>query len=338
MESIALKNARGMRVEVLPLGGILQSILVPDRDGVLGDVVLGFDTADEYRQAGHYVGTLVGRYANRIGGARFVLGGEEFRLTANEGRNHLHGGACGFHRVAWEPRVARDGRSVVLRHTSPAGEDGYPGRLEARVTYTLTDAGELVADFDASADRATPFNPTQHSYFNLAGHGAGAARLLEHELTLAATRFTPVDAELIPTGELRPVHGTPFDFTTPHALGGHIDDEDEQLRIGRGFDHNFALDGARTRRPALAARLRDPGSGRVLEIHTTEPGVQLYTANGFPAGVRGKGGVRYGPRCAVALETQHFPDSPNQQHFPPTILRPGETFTSRTVYAFGVER
>ena len=338
VDAITLTNAGGTEVRFMTWGGVILSILAPDRDGVLDDVTLGYDALDGYVADTRYFGALIGRYANRICGGRFPLDGREVRLATNDGANHLHGGPRGFHVAVWDAELfgGDGGVGAVLRHTSPDGDEGYPGTLRARVTYTLTDDEDLEIDYQAVADAATVVNLTQHAYFNLGGHDAGD--VLGHELTLAASRFTPVDATLIPTGELRPVLGTPFDFTTPHPIGARIDADDEQLRRGQGYDHNWVLD----REPGsdallLAARVREPRSGRVLETWTTEPGIQLYTGNVIPGGPLGKGGVDYVRRAGLCLETQHFPDSPNRPEFPPTVLRPGEEYRSRTVYRFRVD-
>jgi len=329
-----LESAAGVAARVIPYGGIVMSLRVPDRHGAAADVVLGFDEPGAYRSEHPYFGALVGRYANRIAGGRFTLDGAEYPLACNNGPNHLHGGTAGFDRALWEPEPFEGGdrRGVTLRHTSVAGDEGYPGTLDTRATYTLTDAGELIIDYHAVTDAPTPVNLTHHGYFNLAGHDAGD--VLDHVLTIDAERFTPVDAALIPTGELRPVEGTPFDFREPARIGARIDEDDGQLRVAGGYDHNFVLRkrGAADR-PTLAARVVEPDSGRVLEVLTTEPGLQLYTGN-FLDGIPGKDGATYGPRSGLALETQHFPDSPNRPAFPATILRPGAEYVSRTIFRF----
>lgn len=326
-------DAGPVRVRAAAYGGHLTEISVPDRAGIAADVALGYDDLAGYVADTAYFGALVGRYANRIARGRFTLDGKTYTLATNNGPNALHGGVVGFNRVVWEaePFAGSDAAGVVLRHTSPAGDEGYPGALAARVTYTLGDDGTLAVDYHATADAPTPVNLTQHTYWNLAGHAAGS--VAGHEITLAAARYTPVDETLIPTGELRAVAGTPFDFRQPHAVGARVDADDAQLRIGGGYDHNFVLDAAGGDL-AFAARVYEPRSGRVLEVHTTEPGVQLYSGNMIPDGLAGKDGARYGRRGGLALETQHFPDSPNQPAFPSTILRPGATYASRTVYRF----
>lgn len=324
-------SAGGITTVVLDYGAIVQSLRVPDREGRVADVVLGYDTPAEYEADEFYLGAVVGRSAGRMGGAGYTLDGERVRLSANDGPNHLHGGFRGFGKATWRGRQFEDaaGAGVVLEHISPDGDEGYPGDLAVRVTYTLTHDAALRVDFHATTDRATPVNLTQHSYFNLAGEGAGD--VLGHELEIAASAYTPLGADLIPTGVLALVEGTPLDFRQPHTLGERIRAEHEQLRIAGGYDHNFVLDG---RGYAAAARLRDPGSGRVLEVFTSEPGMQLYTGNFLDAA--GKHGHRYGPRAGVCLETQHFPDAPNQPGFPSTILRPGQEYRSRTEFRFSV--
>jgi aldose 1-epimerase len=336
VESFTLRNAHGIEVKAITYGGIIVSLRVPDRAGKLEDVVLGYDDLAGYLRQSPYFGAIVGRYGNRIAKGRFTLDGKTYTLATNNGPNHLHGGVKGFDKVVWkgEPASTGDAASVTFRYTSTDGEEGYPGTLSARVTYTLTDRDELSFEYSATADKATPVNLTQHSYFNLGGAGHD---ILGHELTLDADRFTPVDATLIPTGRLAPVSGTPFDFRKPTAIGARIGQDDEQLRHGGGYDHNFVLnrkgDGL-----VHAARLVDPRSGRTLDIQTTEPGVQFYTGNFLDGTITGKGGVVYKKRWALCLETQHFPDSPNQPGFPSTILRPGKEYRSKTVLTFGVVR
>jgi aldose 1-epimerase len=334
VELFRLRNAGGMEVRLATYGGTVVSLKAPDRDGVFADVALGYATFEEYLADRVWFGPLIGRSANRIAGGRFTLDGREYVLPLNDGPNHLHGGPGGFDKALWgaEPFHAADGVGVVLTHTSPAGTDGYPGTLHVRVTVTLTERNELDLAYRAATDAATPVNITQHSYFNLAGEGSGD--VLGHDLTLNASRFTPLGPTMVPSGELRPVAGTPFDFTVPTPIGARIDADDEQLRTTGGYDHNFMLN-RRGNGLELAARLYDPGSGRVLEVLTTEPGIQLYTGNGLDGSIVGRSGRPYGRRSGVALETQHFPDAPNQPGFPSTILRPGQEFASRTVYRFG---
>lgn len=331
----ALRSPAGVEVHVSPYGGALLSVVAPDRAGRPGDVVLGFDGVEAYVADRGYFGALVGRHANRIRGGRFVLDGAEVRLPVNDGPNHLHGGPRGFHKVLWEAEEVRtdDGAGVALRYDSPDGDEGYPGALSVRVTYLLTDGGDLVVDYEAETDRPTVVNLTQHTYFNLSGDAS--RDVLGHVLRLDADRFTPVDATLIPTGELAPVEGTPFDFRVATAIGARIGDADARLAGAGGYDHNFVLNGGGGL--SLAAEVREPESGRTLALWTTEPGMQFYSGNYLDGSVTGKGGVAYGHRSGFCLEPQHFPDSPNQPSFPSVVLRPGERFTSRTMYRFGVD-
>jgi aldose 1-epimerase len=330
-----LANDRDMTVTVLTYGGIIQTIEVPDRAGVSANVALGLPGLDDYAARNRpYLGALIGRYANRIAGGAFTLDGRTYRLPVNNPPNSLHGGTEGFDKRVWAATGTGDG--VELAYTSPDGEMGYPGTLEVRARYTLTADSELRIDYQATSDAPTVVNLTNHSYLNLAGEAAGSVE--GHLLQLHAGSFTPTDATSIPTGELAPVAGTPFDFTSPHAIGERIDEDDEQLRLGLGYDHNYVLDRPPGAEGTLvpAARVTDPGSGRVLEVDTTEPGLQLYSANQLDGTLTGPGGVAYGPRAGLCLETQHFPDSPNQPGFPSTVLRPGETYRSATVYRFAV--
>jgi aldose 1-epimerase len=337
VDSFTLTNAAGMEIRFLAYGGTIVSMRVPDRHGVLADVTPGFDSVEDYLTDGRFFGALVGRYANRIAGGRFRLDGVAYELSKNEGPNQLHGGPRGFDKATWRvtPFETEYTAGAVLRHRSPAGDQGFPGTLEARVTYTLTNDNAFIIDYRAIADEATPVNLTQHVYFNLAGHDAG--EILDHELALNASHFTPVDAALIPTGEIAPVRGTPFDFTTPQRIGARIHVNDEQIRLGNGYDHNFVIDRRTPDDLDVAARVYEPTSGRVLEIVTSEPGVQFYSGSGLAGGASGKGGHRYVRSGAFALETQHFPDSPNQPRFPSTILRPGEEYRSQTAYVFSVQ-
>lgn len=330
-----LTNDSGMRVSIATYGGVVTSLEAPDRNGEMADVVLGFDGLDGYVGGHPYFGAIVGRCANRIGKARFTLDGEVYHLAANDGEHHLHGGSAGFDKALWSPRPRStpDGPQLELAYLSEDGEEGYPGRLDVTVTYTLCQLYELRIDYCATADAPTPINLTNHSYFNLAGAGSGD--ILKHELTLDADRFTAVDTQLIPTGEIRDVAGTPLDFRQQHAIGARIEDDDEQLQHGCGYDHNFVLNSA-GRDLSLAARVTEPTTGRVLEVLTREPGVQFYTANFLDGSITGKGGAVYGRRCAFCLETQHFPDSPNKPEFPSTILRPGAIYETTTIYRFSV--
>jgi aldose 1-epimerase len=331
-----LRNAHGMEARVINYGGIILSLEVPDRTGELGDVVLGYDSLSGYVASSPYFGALIGRYGNRIRAGKFALNGETYTLATNNGPNHLHGGDRGFDKVVWsaEPFTRADSVGVVFSYTSADGEEGYPGTLRAQVAYTLTNDNQLVFDYAASTDKATPVNLTQHSYFNLAGDGA--RDILGHMVRINADRFTPVDSTLIPTGELRNVEGTPFDFRSPHAIGERIGQADEQLRFGLGYDHNFVLSRSTADELELAAEVFEPTSGRVMEIFTTEPGLQFYSGNFLDGTLTGKKGVVYQHRYGFAMETQHFPDSPNQPAFPSTILNPGEEYRTRTIYKFSV--
>jgi aldose 1-epimerase len=331
-----LTNSNGLEISITNYGGIVTRLLIPDRTGEPADVVLGYDALEAYLLDSPYFGSLIGRYGNRIGGARFTLDGVEYSLAANNGENHLHGGLRGFDKVVWsgEPYSTADEVGVRLRYVSEDGEEGYPGRLSVAVTYALTDANELRIEYAAETDKATIVNLTHHGYFNLAGHASGD--VLGHELMLNARRFTPIDAGLIPTGELKDVAGTPMDFLAPTTVGARIDQDDEQLRFAGGYDHNFALDDY-DGSLRLAARVREPLSGRVMEVYTTEPGIQFYSGNFLDGSNIGKGDVAYEHRTGFCLETQHFPDSPNKPHFPSTVLRPGDTYKSTTIYRFSAE-
>jgi aldose 1-epimerase len=337
VEQFTLVNAHGVEVRAITYGAIITAIRTPDRAGRLDDVVYGFDSLSGYLKDPPYFGAVVGRYANRIGKARFTLDGTTHQVTRNDGPNSLHGGKRGFDKVLWtgESTQSDSGAAVTFRYTSPNGEEGYPGTLSVSVRYLLTANDALVVDYEASTDKATPVNLSQHSYFNL--HGSAGGDILDHLLTLDASAFTPVDSTLIPTGAIAPVAGTPFDFRRPTAVGARIDQPHQQLRYGRGYDHNWVLDrkGAGL---AHAARLADTSTGRTLDVSTTEPGIQFYAGNFLDGTIRGKAGRVYPHRGALCLETQHFPDSPNHPDFPSTIIRPGELLRSRTVFAFGVAR
>jgi aldose 1-epimerase len=336
VELYTLTNAHGIEVRCTNYGGIIVSLRVPDKRGRLDDIVLGFDKLQGYLQKQPYFGAIIGRYANRIARAQFELDGVRYPLAANNGPNSLHGGNKGFDKVVWkaEPFEIPEDAGLVFTYVSKDGEEGYPGNLNVKVTYTLTDQDELIFDYEATTDKATPVNLTQHTYFNLAGEDR--SDILGHELTLNADRFTPVDKNLIPTGELRAVKNTPMDFTTPTTIGARIHENDEQLVLARGYDHNFVI-----RRkgpgPELAAHVREPETGRVMEVFTTEPGVQFYSGNSLNGTVTGKQGHVYQQRFGFCLETQHFPDSPNHPDFPSTILKPGQVYRSRTIYKFSVE-
>lgn len=324
-----LQNPHGMKVKITELGLIITELHVPDRHGHAGNVVLGFETLDRYVQGHPFFGAIAGRVANRIARGEFSLDGKTYKLAVNNGPNHLHGGLKGFDKKVWKTirkHVGPHEVQVTFATLSPDGEEGYPGNLQLQVTYTLTDANELKIDYEATTDKATPVNLTNHSYFNLAGGGD----VLAHRLRLFANRYTPTDEGLIPTGTLAPVQGTAVDFTTPHAIGARY--LETGLKPG-GYDHNFVIDGAPgTLRPA--AHVEDPASGRVMEVLTTEPGVQLYTAIHMDGSITGTGGVKYPRYGGFCLETQHYPDSINQPQFPSVVLRPGQTFHSTTVFRF----
>jgi aldose 1-epimerase len=333
-----LTNANGMQVEIMNYGGIILSLKAPDRDGQLEDIVLGYDTLAEYEAETPYFGALIGRYGNRIARGRFKLDGQEYTLATNNDPNHLHGGDRGFDKVVWEARSpgpdTGGNPTLWLSYVSEDGEEGYPGTLRSEVRYELTDENALVIHYRAETDAPTPVNLTQHTYFNLSGNAK--RDILDHKLHINADRYTPVDATLIPTGELAPVSGTPFDFREAKAIGLEIDDEDEQLGFGLGYDHNWVVNQQAPGEMGYVATLSDTESGRMLEIHSTEPGLQFYSGNFLDGSLSGKGGVRYEHRWGLCLETQHFPDSPNQPAFPSTILRPGEIYDTRTVWQFSV--
>lgn len=334
VEVYTLRNKSGIEARVITYGGIIVSLRTAGRDGTFGDIVLGFDSLAGYVHDSPYFGAIVGRYANRIAKGGFTLDGNTYQLPINNPPNSLHGGDRGFDKVVWEAKSMEqaDGVSLVLSHVSPNGDQGYPGTVRAHVTYTLTDKDELSVEYKATTDQATPINVSQHTYFNLTGNAQ--RDVLGHVLTLEADRYTPVDSTLIPTGEIASVTGTPFDFRTPTAIGARIDANDEQLRRGRGYDHNLVLarSGAGL---AHAAHVLEPVSGRMMDVYTTEPGVQFYSGNFLDGTVHGKQGRVYRFRDGFCLETQHFPDSPNKPQFPTTILRPGSEFSSKTVFVFG---
>ena len=334
IDVITLRNSGGITIRVITWGGIITAIMAPDRNGELDDIVLGFDTLDGYLGDSPYFGAIIGRCGNRIANGRFTLDGVEYHLARNNGPNHLHGGIRGFDKVVWDARTFEraDSAGVVLSYISVDGEEGYPGRLAATVTYTLNDRNELVVDYGATTDAPTVVNLTQHSYFNL---GHAGSDVLAHELTIDADAIVPVDASLIPTGEVMKVQGTPFDFRVGSTIGARINADHPQLKVAGGYDHTFVL-GPATRTPRRAAFAWAPSSGRTLEVSTTEPGVQLYTGNFLNGSIRGEGGVVYPHRGGFCLETQHFPDAPNQPRFPSIVLRPGERYESRTVFRFGV--
>jgi len=334
IELFTLKNARGMEARIKTWGAAVVSLRVPDSKGRLGDTVNGFDNAESYFNHGAYFGALIGRYANRIGKARFTLDGREYKLFANDGANSLHGGKRGFDKRVWTP-VHFDDHSIELRYLSRDGEEGYPGNLTVTVRYTVTPENELRIDYTATTDKDTVLNLTNHSYFNLAGAGNGT--IFDEELEIHASKFSPVDAGLIPLGKPAAVAGTPMDFRKPMKIGARINSDYEQLKLGKGYDHNYVLDRSGDGL-AFAARVYDPRSGRVMEVLTTQPGVQFYSGNVLDGALKGKEGKVYIHRGALCLETQHFPDSPNQPGYPATELKPGDTFRSTTVYRFSTRK
>lgn len=333
VQLFTLKNKNGIEASITNHGGILVTLKTFDGKGLLADVALGFDTLERYLQPHPYFGAIIGRYGNRIGKARFTLDGVTYTLAKNNGENSLHGGNEGFDKKLWKARTesGEQGQTLILEYTSPDGEEGYPGTLRAEVRYTLADDDSLRIDYRATTDKKTVVNLTNHTYFNLAGQGQGD--ILNHEIEIRASRFTPVDAGLIPTGELRSVEGTPFDFRKPRRIGERIDANDEQIRLGGGYDHNFVLD-REGEGLSMAARVVEPRTGRGLEVWTTEPGMQFYTGNFLDGTITGKGGKVYPRRSGFCLETQHFPDSPNQPAFPSTVLEPGQEYRSATVWKF----
>ena len=331
-----LANGNGVEAAITTYGGIVVSLKVPDRAGLSSDVVLGFDSLDGYLKGHPYFGALIGRYGNRIAKGRFKLNGVEYKLAVNNGENHLHGGIQGFDKAVWTARDVStpEAASLELTYLSKDGEEGYPGNLSVTVTYTLTARNDFKIDYLAATDKDTVVNLTNHSYFNLAGQGQG--EILGHEVTINAGRFLPVDAGLIPTGERKAVLGTPFDFTRPMTIGARIQQDDEQLKRGKGYDHCYILNGSGGAL-ALAARVHEPKSGRVMEVLTTEPALQLYTGNFLDGTLTGKGGKVYQFRYGFCMETQHYPDSPNQPDFPSVVLKPGAKYRTTTVYHFSAE-
>lgn len=331
----SIRNSKAVEVRITTYGGTVVSLKVPDKSGNLDDVVLGYDSLGEYQSAKGYLGALIGRYGNRIGKGTFSLDRKEYKLAVNNGANHLHGGLKGFDKVVWtaNPSMQADGPHLELTYLSRDGEEGYPGNLNVKVEYILTNSNELKIVYSATTDKPTIVNLTNHSYFNLAGAGKGS--ILDHQLALNADRFTPTDNGSIPTGELRTVKGTPFDFTKSTAIGARIDQDNEQLKFGNGYDHNFVLvkNGDEL---SLGATVYEPTTGRLMEVFTTEPGVQFYTGNFLDGSTKGKGGRTYPRRSGFCLETQHFPDSPNKPKFPSVVLRPGETYSQTTIYKFSV--
>lgn len=337
VELYTLTNRNGMEASITTYGAIVVSLTAPDRDGKYADVVLGFDRLEGYLAGHPYFGAIVGRYGNRIAKGKFTLDEKEYTLAVNNGENHLHGGIKGFDKAVWQARasIKKTGVELALTYTSADGEEGYPGNLAVKAVYTLTNDNELKIEYSATTDKPTPVNLTNHSYFNLAGQGSGD--ILGHELMIAADRFTPVDQGLIPTGELRPVEGTPFDFRKPTAIGARIEQADEQLKFGGGYDHNFVLNKQQQGALELAASVYELKSGRRMEVFTTEPGIQFYCGNFLDGTNVGKGGKVYNFRNGLCLETQHFPDSPNKPEFPSVILKPGKEYSTTTVYKFSAE-
>jgi aldose 1-epimerase len=333
LEVYTLKNSKGMEVKITNYGAIVMSILAPDRQGKFDDVVLGFDTPEEYRTKKEhpYFGAIVGRYGNRIAKGQFTLDGKTYTLAKNNGPNALHGGLIGFDKKIW--KAAQKGNKLTLETVSADNEEGYPGELRATVVYELTEANELKIDYTARTTKPTVLNLTNHTYFNLGG--PARRDILAHDLKLNAASYTPVDSGLIPTGEIAPVANTPFDFRQPTRIGARIDEKHEQIQRGGGYDHNFVLDRKSPNKLEIAAEVSEPISGRTLTVLTTEPAVQFYTGNFLDGSIPGKGKQAYGKRKAFCLETQHYPDSPNQPKFPSTVLRPGQTHRSTTVFQFG---
>jgi aldose 1-epimerase len=333
VDRYTLKNANGMEADIITRGAVVTRLLVPGRSGASADVVLGFDTLEGYLKENPYFGAIVGRYGNRIANGRFTLNGKTYTLATNNGSNALHGGLKGFDKQLWtaRPVSSPDGQAIELTYVSKDGEEGYPGTLTAKVIYTLTTANALRIQYDITTDQDTVANVTNHSYFNLAGQGTGD--ILSHEIMINADRFTPVDSTLIPTGELRAVAGGPFDFRKPMTIGSRITANEEQIKFGKGYDHNYVLNGeAGTLRQAV--RVTEKTSGRVMDVYTTEPGVQFYTGNFLDGSLKGKGGKVYAFRNGFCLETQHFPNSPNTPSFPSTVIKAGEHYKSQTEYRF----
>ena len=335
VELYTLSNESGAKVSITNYGGTVTSIVVPDKDGKMGDVVLGFDSVAEYVEKSPYFGCITGRYANRIANGKFTLDGKDYSVATNNDPNHLHGGLKGFDKKIWKARIGNmgDSPSLVLTYTSPDGEEGYPGTLNNSVTYTWTQDNALRIRYKSTTDKPTILNLTNHSYFNLAGEGDKTN--LQHRVKINAEHYNPIDETSIPTG-IAPVEGTPFDFRKPTQIGKRINEENEQLKNGKGYDHNFVLKKTDDGKLMTAAVVTEPTSGRILTVKTTEPGIQFYTGN-FLDDLKGKGGKNYAHRSAFCLESQTFPDSPNQKEFPSPVLRPGETYSQVTVYHFGLK-
>ena len=333
MSLFTLRNSKGAEALISNYGGIVTSLKVPDRNGTLGDVVLGYDNLADYIKDSPFFGALIGRYGNRIARGKFTLDGKEYTLATNNYPNALHGGIKGFDKVVWESSIITgpDGASLKLTYLSKDGEEGYPGNLSVTVVYTVTEENALKVEYSATTDKDTVVNLTQHSYFNLAGKDL----ILDHVVMIPADKFTPVDSTLIPTGELKPVDGTPFDFRTPTPIGARINQDDEQLKFGKGYDHNWVIN-----KPigqlGLMARVSEPTSGRVMEVISSEPGLQFYSGNFLDGTLKGKGGWVYKFRSAIAMEPQHFPDSPNKPQFPSVVLKPGQTYHNTIIYKFSI--
>ena len=338
VQLFTLKNDRGTSVEIMDLGGVIVSLRTADATGNITDITTGFNHPQQYLSGSGYMGAIVGRYANRIANGRFSLDGKQYSLAKNNGDNAIHGGLIGFDKKFWHTVTKSKGTEASLSLTlvSKDGEEGYPGNLTAKVTYTLNDRDQLVIDYSATTDKVTVINLTQHAYFNLNGHGTGS--VLDHEIMINADQYTPIDNESIPTGELASVEGTPLDFRTAKPIGVDINSNHEQIRLGSGFDHNFIISHAVEGELTLAASVLSPSTGRTLNVYTDQPGMQFYTGNFLNGTLKGKDGAVYAQRNAFCLETQHYPDSPNKPNFPSTILRPGEQYVTRTVFEFGVNR
>ncbi|MEQ9413471.1 MAG: aldose epimerase family protein [Cyclobacteriaceae bacterium] len=335
LKTYTLQNEAGAKLTMTNYGAKVMSLWMPDKKGVLADVVLGYDTPEEYLEGKKYFGAVIGRYGNRIANGKFQLDGHEYQLAKNNGPNSLHGGPGGFHNVLWqvEPLEVKDGQALVFTYESADGEEGFPGKLSVKMTYTLTNKNSFVIDYEAVTTKPTIVNLTHHSFFNLAGEGVGD--ILDHELMIQADSITEVDDTLIPTGKLIPVGGTPFDFRKAKPIREHIHEKDLQMKIANGYDHNWVLKKKETY--AKAAVVKEPVSGRVMEVWTTEPGLQFYSSNNLNDTIKGKGGKTYPYRSALCLEAQHFPDSPNHSDFPSTTLRPGNKYIQRTAYRFRVD-
>src|SRR6187551_303377 len=334
--SYTLRNANGTEMSVINYGGIITSLKTADKQGQFADIVLGYDSLSSYLKSSPFFGALIGRYGNRIAKGKFKLDGTSYKLATNNNENHLHGGVKGFDKVYWNIEVLPDSASLKLTYTSADGEEGYPGNLSTEVVYTLTDADELKIDYKATTDKKTVVNLTQHTYFNLTGDAN--QDILNHQLQIDAPQLLPVDKTLIPTGELKPVANTPFDFNTSTTVGSRIAQDDEQLKFGKGYDHCWVLNTSDGKTLRKVAELYEPTSGRVLEVSTTEPGIQFYSGNFLDGTLIGKGGVAYKHRSGLCLETQHYPDSPNKPSFPSVVLNPGETYSTTTVYTFSTKK